>query len=110
MDARRRFRDAVRRRPRRRPRLDRPHLRADAGRRARVDDDRGAFWLSRPSNVLLTVQIRDARRTNGHFWIDVDAKTIRGFSLIVTDMATGMSTRYSHPEGQRTKFTDHEAF
>jgi photosystem II stability/assembly factor-like uncharacterized protein len=83
---------------------------AAAAREGREDDDRGAFWLSRPSNVLLTVQIRDARRMNGHFWIDVDAKTIRGFSLIVTDMATGMSTRYSHPEGQRTKFTDHEAF
>jgi hypothetical protein len=79
-------------------------------RESRGDDDRGEFWLSRPSNVLLTVQIRDARRTNGHFWIDVDAKTIRGFSLVVTDMATGTSTRYSHPEGQRTKFTDHEAF
>lgn len=85
--------------------------RGDAGASAAGrDDDSGAFFLSRPSNVLLTVQIRDARRTNGHFWVDVDAKTIRGFSLVVTDMATGMRTRYSHPEGQRTKFTDHEAF
>jgi photosystem II stability/assembly factor-like uncharacterized protein len=82
----------------------------EAATAAAKADDVGAFFVSRPSNVMLTVQIRDARRTNGHFWVDVDARTIRAFSLIVTDMATGMSTRYSHPEGQRTKFTDHEAF
>ncbi len=75
-----------------------------------LTDQTGSFWLTRPSNLALAVEIRDARSSNGHFWLDFDARTIRGFAVVVTDMATGASTRYSHPEGQRTKFTDHEAF
>ncbi|MFN2634659.1 MAG: WD40/YVTN/BNR-like repeat-containing protein [Thermoanaerobaculia bacterium] len=75
-----------------------------------LTDRTGSFWLRRPSNVSLCVEIRDARSSNGHFWLDFDARTIRGFAVVVTDMGTGASTRYSHPEGQRTKFTDHEAF
>ncbi|MDQ2870566.1 MAG: hypothetical protein M3S32_07485, partial [Acidobacteriota bacterium] len=70
-----------------------------------LTDQTGSFWLTRPSNVALAVEIRDSRSANGHFWLDFDARTIRGFAVVVTDMATGASTRYSHPEGQRTKFT-----
>jgi len=82
----------------------------DALRAEPMSDDSRAFSLGRASNVLLTVQIRDARAANGHFWVDVDARTIRGFSLLVTDLGRGATMRYSHPEGQRTKFSDHEAF
>ncbi|HEY6101161.1 MAG TPA: hypothetical protein VIW03_17120 [Anaeromyxobacter sp.] len=60
--------------------------------------------------AVLTVEIRDGRPRNGHFWLDFDASTVRAFSVMVTDIATGASTRYAHPEGQRTRFTDHEAF
>lgn len=73
-------------------------------------DETGSFWLARPSNVVLTVKIRDARSINGHFWLDFDTRTSRAFAVVVTDMATGTSTRYAHPEGQRTTFTDHAAF
>ncbi|MEP6768403.1 MAG: hypothetical protein ABJC61_07015 [Acidobacteriota bacterium] len=75
-----------------------------------LTDQTGSFWMTRPSNVALAVEIRDARASNGHFWLDFDARTIQGFAVVVTDMATGATTRYSHPQGQRTKFTDHEAF
>jgi hypothetical protein len=89
---------------------EKPAADGDALRAEPTSDESGAFSLGGASNVLLTVQIRDARAANGHFWVDVDARTIRGFSLLVTDLGRGSKMRYSHPEGQRTKFTDHEAF
>lgn len=59
---------------------------------------------------MLTVKIEDHRSANGHFWLDYESKTSVGFTLAVTDLGTGGNTRYSHPEGQRTSFTDHAAF
>ena len=72
--------------------------------------DAGSFWAARPSNVVLTVRVEDRRARNGHFWIHYDTRTTRAFRVTVTDMATGTSTNYVHPEGQRTSFVDHDAF
>ena len=83
---------------------------SDGVRAESMGDDAGTFFLGKPSNTLLAIQIRDARKANGHYWVHVDSKTTRGFSLIVTDMGRSTTMRYHHPEGQITKFTDHEAF
>ncbi len=72
--------------------------------------DTGAFWFFQPSNYELVVKVLDARAINGHFWLFWGALSNVGYTITVTDTATGRSKTYTNPEGTFASGTDTEEF
>ncbi len=52
-------------------------------------DRSGFFWFFRQDNVELAVKILDGTLANGHFWVFYGALTDVGYTLTVSDTASG---------------------
>jgi photosystem II stability/assembly factor-like uncharacterized protein len=81
-----------------------------SGRTVPLTADTGAFWFFQPSNLELVVKVLDGRTINGKFWVFWGALTNVGWTLTVTDTATGDVRTYTNPEGQQASGADTEAF
>ncbi|MGE5275917.1 MAG: WD40/YVTN/BNR-like repeat-containing protein [Acidobacteriota bacterium] len=81
-----------------------------AGQAIPLTSDSGAFWFFQPSNIELVVKVLDGRAINGHFWVFYGALSNVGYTITVTDTATGESKTYTNPEGQLGSRADTEAF
>ena len=75
-----------------------------------LTSDSGAFWFFQPSNIELVVKVLDGRAINGHFWVFYGALSNVGYTITVTDTATGESKTYTNPEGHLASLADTEAF
>ena len=54
-----------------------------------ITADTGYFWFFDDANVELVVKVLDGRSVNGHFWVFFGALSDVGYSITVTDTATG---------------------
>jgi hypothetical protein len=77
---------------------------------AALTDGSGGFWFFSPESLELTVKMIDGEALNGHFWIYGGALTDVGYTLTVTEMATGRERTYGNPAGRLASFADTEAF
>ena len=75
-----------------------------------ITGDSGAFWFFQPSNIELVVKVLDGRTINGHFWVFFGALTNVGYTITVTDTATGAVKTYVNVEGHLASGADTEAF
>ena len=69
-----------------------------------ITSDTGYFWFFDDANVELVVKVLDGRSVNGHFWVFFGALSDVGYSITVTDTATGEQRVYLNPArhaGQR---------
>jgi poly(3-hydroxybutyrate) depolymerase len=74
-------------------------------------DDSGLFWFFSADNVELLVKVLDACALNGRFWVFAGASTDVGYTLRVTDTATGERAEYVNTLGVRSPaITDTDAF
>ncbi|HKH49723.1 MAG TPA: hypothetical protein VKM72_34125 [Thermoanaerobaculia bacterium] len=74
-------------------------------------EDWGAFWLTDPGNVELTVRIVDGRPINGRFWVTyAPLSSSLETSIKVTDRSTGTVRTYHHKAGLLCGASDKEAF
>jgi hypothetical protein len=72
--------------------------------------DTGTFWFFDAANTELIVKVLDARSINGHFWVYYGALSNVGYTLRVTDTATGRARTYENPAGNFASRGDVEAF
>jgi dienelactone hydrolase len=61
--------------------------------------DSGLFWFFQPDNWELMVKVIDGCALTGRYWVFAAATTNVGYVLTVTDMKTGLFTRYENPLG-----------
>lgn len=72
--------------------------------------DSGLFWFFAPANWELLVKVVDGCPVNGRRWVFAAATTNVGYTLTVTDTATGEQERYENPLGRSSPaITDTEA-
>jgi hypothetical protein len=64
------------------------------GKAVPLTGDTGAFWFFDPANLELMVKVLDARGVNGHFWVFYGALSDVGYTITVTDTATGATRTY----------------
>ena len=72
--------------------------------------DTGYFWFFSANNVELTIKVVDGRVVNGHFWVFFGALSDVGYTITVTDTATGATRRYTNPPSALSSFADVSAF
>ena len=84
--------------------------RSGAGRSIPLSVDTGAFWFFQPSNIELVVKVLDGRGINGRFWVFYGALSNVGYTITVTDTATGEVRTYTNAEGQLASHADTDAF
>jgi hypothetical protein len=72
--------------------------------------DSGAFWFFQPSNIELVVKVLDGRSVNNHFWVFWGALSDVGYTITVTDVATGLTRIYENSEGRLASGADTAAF
>ncbi len=65
-----------------------------------ITSDTGAFWFFDEENLELMVKVLDARAINGHYWVFYGALSNVGYTLRVTDTATGEAVTYENPSGE----------
>ena len=70
----------------------------------------GQFWFFRPGNRELTMKVVDGRAVNGAYWFFWGATTNLAYEIEVTDTATGVTRRYSNPQGRIASGADTGAF
>ncbi|MGE5275918.1 MAG: WD40/YVTN/BNR-like repeat-containing protein [Acidobacteriota bacterium] len=75
-----------------------------------LTSESGAFWFFQPSNIELVVKVLDGRAINGHYWVFYGALSNVGYTITVTDTATGAVQTYTNPEGNLASRADTEAF
>ncbi len=68
-------------------------------------DQSGLFWFFDPRNVEVIVKVLDGCALNGHRWVFLAATTNVGYSLEVTDLATGATRTYTNPLGRQSPAT-----
>ena len=69
------------------------------------------YYVEDASNWEILVKMIDGCRTNDHFWVLVAGSTGFGWTLEVTDEATGVVRTFTHPlDGQGSGLEDFEAF
>ncbi|MCB1008094.1 MAG: hypothetical protein KDB94_04270 [Acidobacteria bacterium] len=74
-------------------------------------DQAGLFWFFDARNIEVMVKVLDGCALNGHRWVFLAATTNVGYTLEVTDLATGAVKSYINPLGTRAPATtDVEAF
>jgi len=82
----------------------------------RTDGDDSAaglffYYVEDASNWEILVKMIDGCRTNEHFWVLVAGATGFGWTLEITDEATGVVRTFTHPlDGQASGIEDFEAF
>jgi ELWxxDGT repeat protein len=81
-----------------------------AGKAVPLTGDTGTFWFFSPSNVEVLLKVLDGRGLNDHFWVFYGALSSVEYSLTVTDTQTGLTRRYSNPEGQLASAGDTTGF
>ncbi len=81
-----------------------------AGKAVPLTGDTGTFWFFSPSNVEVLLKVLDGRGVNDHFWVFYGALSSVEYSLTVTDTQTGLTRRYSNPEGQLASAGDTTGF
>lgn len=63
-------------------------------------DRTGFFWFFKPDNIELVVKVLDGTPVNGKTWVFYGALTDVGYTLTVTDTATGHAVeRYVNEPG-----------
>lgn len=73
--------------------------------------DTSIFWFFDPDNWELMVKALDGCAINGHYWIYASASTDVGYTMTITDSATGAERVYANPLGQiALTVTDSNAF
>jgi len=74
-------------------------------------DQSGLFWFFDARNIEVMVKVLDGCALNDHRWVFLAATTNVGYTLEVTDLATGAVRFYTNPLGTRAPATtDVEAF
>jgi len=71
--------------------------------------DTGYFWFFDSANVELVVKVLDGRAINGHFWVFYGSLSNVGYTLTVTDTATGRTKSYENPPGRFASVGDTQA-
>lgn len=73
--------------------------------------DSGLFWFFDPKNTEVMVKVLDGCAVNDHFWVLGSASTNVGFTLKLTNSATGDTWEVSNPGGKLAPaFADVNAF
>ncbi|MDQ2977865.1 MAG: PKD domain-containing protein [Acidobacteriota bacterium] len=75
-----------------------------------LTSDTGHFWFFSVNNVELVVKVVDGRAFNGHFWVFSGALSDVGYTITVTDTATGAVRSYSNTSGSLASLSDVSAF
>ena len=75
-----------------------------------ITPDTGYFWFFDDANVELVVKVLDGRSVNGHFWVFFGALSDVGYSITVTDTATGEQRVYQNLHGTLASVADTSAF
>jgi hypothetical protein len=76
-----------------------------------LSDDAGTFSFFDPDNREVLWKVLDACAVNGHFWVYGAAATDVGFTITVTDTATGAQQQYTKQQGPPAPaITDSGAF
>ncbi len=74
-------------------------------------DDSGLFWFFSEANWELLLKVLDGCSLNGHVWVFGASATTLGYSIRVTDTATGAMKEYRNEPGKRSSaITDVAAF
>lgn len=74
-------------------------------------DDSGLLYFFRPGNWEVMVKVLDGCPVNDHHWVFTAASTTVGYTLEVTDLASGLTRFYDNPVGTRAEaVTDTAAF
>lgn len=81
-----------------------------SARAVSLTPDTGDFWFVDPANVELAVKVLDGRSVNRHFWVFYGGLTNLGYTLTVTDLATGAVKSYRNPAGTFASAGDTTAF
>ena len=86
--------------------------RRGAGRVVRTSSEHtGLFWFFQRDNWEIHVKVLDGCAINGHFWVFAGATTDVGYTLRVTNIATGVVREYVNPLGNAAPaLTDTSAF
>ncbi|HVT59916.1 MAG TPA: hypothetical protein VHR45_16140 [Thermoanaerobaculia bacterium] len=64
-----------------------------------LSPDSGAFWFFSPESEELVAKVVDGRPLNGHFWVFLAGLSDIGYTVTVTDTATGARKQYAKPPG-----------
>ncbi len=73
--------------------------------------DTGIFSFFDPDNWELMVKVLDGCAINSKFWVYSSASTDVGYTMTITDVATGAQKEYSNPLGRiALTVTDNQAF
>jgi hypothetical protein len=80
------------------------------GRPLPESDQSGSFWFFEEANRELLVKVLDGRAINGHWWVFYGSLTNVGFTLTVTDQASGETRTYENPPLTFASRGDTEAF
>ncbi len=64
-----------------------------------LSDNSGTFWFFDAGNRELLLKVLDACAPFGSYWVFFSATTDVGFTVEVTDTATGVQREYSNPAG-----------
>lgn len=70
----------------------------------------GAWTFFRDGNLDLFLKVLDGAAVNSHGWVFVGSLSNAGFTLTLTDTATGASRRYHNLQGRLASFADTGAF
>ncbi|MDP9120823.1 MAG: hypothetical protein M3O15_05540, partial [Acidobacteriota bacterium] len=81
-----------------------------AGHSLPLTGDSAAFWFFAPENLELVVKLLDGRAVNGSFWVFSGGLSDVGYTLRITDTATGRVRTYPNPAGRLSSFADTSAF
>ena len=74
-------------------------------------DDSGLLWFFSENNWEMLIKVLDGCAINQRFWVFAGATTTVGYSLRVTDTATGETRLYENPLGQAARpIADSDAF
>ena len=74
-------------------------------------NDSGLFWFFDLANWEVLVKVLDGCALNGHVWVYGASSTTLGYSIRVTDTATGVSREYRNESGRpAAAMTDSTAF
>lgn len=75
-----------------------------------LTDSSGAFSFSDPNSVEIAVKVLDGTFVNGHAWVFLGGLSSRGYTVTVTDTATGLSHAYEISRGALQSIADTSTF
>jgi hypothetical protein len=72
--------------------------------------DTGDFWFYSPNNIEVVVKVLDGRAFNNRFWVFIGSLSNVGYTVTVTDTATGAVRTYTNSPGTIGSIADTSAF